>query len=383
MKVKILRILTRPNVGGVTVHVVMLTEGLDKSRFETLLVCGRVLGNEADMSYYAAEKGVLPLILPELKRNTHFLNDLIVFIKIYKLIKKEKPQIIDTHTTKDSALGRMAGITYNFLHPWRKVKLVHTYHGQAFEGYLGRFKSAAFIFFERCLAVFTDKIITVSDSLKEKLISLSISSAKKISVIPYGFELDNFLNIKPRANGVLNIGIVARLVPIKNHRLFLNSAQRVIKDNPQAKIRFKIIGDGELRGMLEGYALGLGISDYVDFLGWKRDLVAAYNELDIISLTSLNEGTPVSLIEAMAAAKPIVATKVGGVVDLLGEEGVRGFLVGLNDTEAFARALSDLVKDKGLREKIGLSGREFIRMKFRKERLIRDTEQLYMKLLSK
>ncbi|MFH1508149.1 MAG: glycosyltransferase [Candidatus Omnitrophota bacterium] len=392
-KVKVLRIIARLNIGGPAIHVILLTEGLGSLRLNSLLVCGVISKDEGDMCYYAREKGVIPIVIPQLKRELNLFNDFIAFLKILCLIITVKPDIIHTHTAKAGALGRLAGIICNF--KLKKTRLVHTFHGHIFDGYFSPFRTKVFIFIERVLAIFTSKIITVSESVKSELVSLNVDKPSKITVIPLGFELSKFLTVAPRINTVLSIGIVGRLVPIKNHILFLDSASRIIKQNPALKIEFKIIGDGEIRSVLEKHTKNLGIEKYVHFLGWQKDLAMVYSDLDIVALTSLNEGTPVSLIEAMAAARPIVATNVGGVSNILGNarkdysSGVyafkvleRGLLVNPGDTAGFAAAMEFLLENRNIANDMGVKGREYASRQFNKERLVKDIETLYQGLMA-
>lgn len=391
-KRKILRIIARMNIGGPAIQAVLLTEGLDRNRFDSLLVHGKISKGEGDMIYYARERKIKSHFVPGLKRELDLFSDLAAFKAIYNIIKSEPPDIIHTHTAKAGALGRLAGILYNFLHPFRgkQIKLIHTFHGHIFEGYFNKFKTKLFIFIERFLALFTSKIITVSETTKDELISLNICGEDKIIVIPLGFELENFLGIPLKNNNTFNIGIVGRLVPIKNHRLFLEAAARVLKDSPQMKLRFKIIGDGELKEELKKYACKLHITESIDFLGWQKDLAGIYSHLDIVALTSLNEGMPVSLIEAMASSRAVVATDVGGVNDLLGKEididvgpdagfviMQRGILVKRCDPISFGNALNFILRDDKLRQGMGLLARNFVKTTFTKNRLIKDVENLY------
>lgn len=392
-KIKVLRIIARLNIGGPATHTILLTEGLDKTRFDSLLVCGSVSKNEGDMLYYAIEKNIKPYFIPELKRELDFIKDLVSFIRTYHIIKMEKPDIIHTHTAKAGVIGRLAGIIYNFLNPKRKVKLIHTFHGHIFKGYFSKFKTRIFLFIERYLALFTSKIITVSKSIKDELISFGVSREDKIEIIPLGLELDKFLNIPERGEATLNIGIVGRLVPIKNHRLFLEAAAKIIADNPDIQMRFKVVGDGELRDDLERYAINLGIRERVEFSGWQRSLIRVYSNLDIVALTSINEGTPVSLIEAMASGRAVVSTDVGGVSDLLGNpvDSVdkikgnfkileRGIIVNSMDSVSFASALIFISKNSDLRKKLGIVGRDFTVKNFSSDRLMKDINNLYMKM---
>lgn len=395
-KIKVLRIIARLNIGGPAMHAVILTEGLDKTHFESLLVCGNIDKNEGDMSYYAAQNNIKPVFIPELKRELNFINDTVAFIKIYKIIKAYRPDIIHTHTAKAGTLGRLAGLLFNLTHYFssKRIRLVHTFHGHIFEGYFNKLQTYIFILIERFLAIFTLRIITVSESVKKEMVSLRIAGKDKIEVIPLGLEIEKFFDIPMRDNPDFNVGIVGRLVPIKNHRLFLEAASRVIRDNSGLPISFKIIGDGELGGELRDYARRLNIDKQIEFLGWQKDLIKVYADLDIVTLTSLNEGTPVSLIEAMAAARTVVATDVGGVRDLLGsptskdtraqagfEILERGIIVKSADTLGFANALGLILRDSAMRKATGEAARNFVRDRFTKERLIKDMEDLYNHLI--
>ncbi|MFH1698108.1 MAG: glycosyltransferase family 4 protein [Candidatus Omnitrophota bacterium] len=395
-KIKVLRIIARLNVGGPAIHTILLTGGLDKTKFESLLIYGSLSPDEGDMSYYASDRNISTVFIPELKREIDLFNDLAAFIKIFSLIERERPDIVHTHTAKAGAIGRLAAIAFklNNLFSPATLKIIHTFHGHVFDGYFGSLKTGVFILIERLLAIFTDQIITVSESVRNELISLGITKKSKIKVIPLGFELDRFLNLPLKDSPELNIGIVGRLVPIKNHRLFLDAAKKLICDNPDLNFSFKVIGDGESRVELDKYADLVGIREKVDFLGWQKDLEQVYSELDIVVLTSLNEGTPVSLIEAMASAKAVVATDVGGVADLLGKEREifiksdqgftvreRGLLVKSGDSAAFARALTFLIKNNSLKKDMAESGRNLIKKKFTKERLIGDIQDLYSGIL--
>lgn len=394
-KIKILRIIARLNIGGPSIHTILLTDGLEKARFDSLLVCGRVNKDEGDMGYLAEEKNVKLALISELKRELNIYCDILAFIRILKIIFSQRPNIIHTHTAKAGCLGRLAGIFYNFFIPQdKKAKIIHTFHGHVLSGYFGPFKTKTFILIERLLALFSAKILTVSESVKNELVVFRICPESKIEVIPLGFELERFLEIPPRERMQLNIGIVGRLVPIKNHRLFLDAVSKIIKSNPDMQLNFKIVGDGELRQELQLYCRQLNIGEKIEFLGWQKDLTTVYSDLDIVALTSVNEGTPVSLIEAMASARAVVATDVGGVRDLLGKEidyGIksfadfklleRGILVKPHDAFSFSSALILLFQNKWLRQKIGLSSRDYVRTKYARERLIKDIEALYNKVL--
>lgn len=397
-KIKVLRIIARLNIGGPAIHAILLTEGLDKNKFESILVCGNIDKSEGDMSYYAANKGVNPIYVKRLRREVGLFGDIAAFFVICGIINKEKPDIIHTHTAKAGTIGRLAGIGCNLFNPYfwgRQIKLIHTFHGHVFSGYFNNIKTAVFLLIERFLAFFTLRIITVSESVKNELVSFGVAGQEKIEAINLGFELDRFLSVTPKGSNSINIGIVGRLVPIKNHRLFLEAAAEVLRQVGTSCIRFKIIGDGELAGELKEYSEKLKINPHVDFMGWKKDITNVYSGLDIVALTSLNEGTPVTLIEAMASARLVVATDAGGVKDLMGgplQPGMdidedfkileRGILVKNNDANSFAAALIFALRNPAIMSDMANAGRDFVSRRFIKSRLLSDIERLYCVLLA-
>jgi glycosyltransferase involved in cell wall biosynthesis len=396
-KRKVIRIIARLNIGGPAIHTVLLSERLNRDKYATLLIHGSLDKGEGDMSYLAAGIRDRLIHIPRLKREISFFDDLTALFKIYAIIKKQAPEILHTHTAKAGCLGRIAAIIYNLNPPNRKkIKIIHTFHGHVLEGYFGKIKTFVFLNIERALGKFSDAIITVSKTVKEELLSHKISDKRKITVIPLGFDLDDFLCVLPKKHNAdlpMVIGIIGRLVPIKNHFLFLDSAKEFIRANPQRKTVFRIIGDGQLRVPLEKHADKLGISEFVEFCGWQKDLPAVYSDIDIVALTSLNEGTPVSLIEAMASARPVITTAAGGVRDLLGEkiEAIpaaqgkylvmeRGVLVEPSNPQAYAAALRYLSDSPLERLRMAGSGRGYVKNNFSASRLISDIERLYESL---
>ena len=383
--VKIVRIISRLNIGGPAIHTVLLSESLNRGGYKDILVCGSAGESEGDMSYLAREKGVRPIIVAEMHRDISLWSDLKAFFKIYLILKREKPDIVHTHTAKAGTLGRLAAILAGV-----PIK-IHTLHGHVLEGYFNPLKAKIFLFIEKFLALFTDRIITVSQRVKDDIVNrLKVTNGRKCVVIPLGFELDKFLECE-KQKGVFRkelalddettlIGIVGRLVPIKNHRMFLNAA-KIIKENAgKYKVKFLIIGDGELRSELEAQARALDLAGDVIFTGWVKDLVSVYADLNIVTLTSLNEGTPVSLIEASASAKPVVSTAVGGVKDIVINNRT-GFLVKSDDTGEFTEKLSELLANRDKAAELGSNGRAFVRNIFSKERLVKDIEDLYEECL--
>jgi len=400
-KIKVLRIISRLNIGGPAIHAYLLTKNLDSSRFESLLVTGRLSSTEGDMSFLFDSLDKKPIFIDALQRELSPVKDLIAFIEILKILYKEKPDIVHTHTTKAGASTRFSVFLYGLL-TQRRIKTVHTFHGHVFTGYFNRFISFIIVWIERFLMRITDVIIAISPSQYHELTkTYRIAPAHKVETKELGFNLKLFLNNEQKKgkfreslnikNDVILIGIIGRLVPIKNHKMFLRSAKHFIIKNPHIKIKFVVIGDGELRDNLQSFAHKLELNDYVTFCGWIKDVSLVYSDLDILALTSLNEGTPVSIIEAMASSVPVIATDAGGVVDLLGpslerSNGFRicerGILCKKDDSIGFSHGLSYLINLNSTEEEIVLSKAcEFVKSKYRQERLIKDIEVLYTKLM--
>lgn len=400
---KILRIIARLNVGGPARHVVWLTEALNDSEFQTTLAAGSVPSGEDDMGYFAQEHNVEPQIIQEMSREIS-PSDVRSLWKIYRLIKAEKPDIIHTHTAKAGTLGRAAGFLYKWLVPSaligrpRKVRIVHTFHGHVFHSYYSPSKTKIFLAIERLLArLATDRIIVISDQQREEIsVKFKVGSPKQFDVIPLGIEVDTLQAHSDARDRVrreiglgadeIAIGFVGRLTEIKNIPLLLQTA-RLFLDTENTK--FFIVGDGHMRDELRSEAKSLGLDDKVIFLGSRKNIAEVYRALDIVALTSLNEGTPLSLIEAMAAGVPVISTGVGGVRDLLGEavEQGDGFLIcerGIRvDTfvpEDYKNGLQYLIDRKEIRERLAEQGQKFVLANYGKERLISDIKGLYRNL---
>jgi glycosyltransferase involved in cell wall biosynthesis len=396
---KIFRIIARLNVGGPSRHVVWLTKGLQNEEFQSLLATGTVPVGEEDMSYFADENGVEPFFIEQMSRELS-PKDIISLWKVFVKILQEKPDIIHTHTAKAGTVGRIAGFLYRWLF-WRKVKIVHTFHGHVFHSYYGKRKTQIFLIIERVLAkCATDKIITISNQqFKEIHEEFGVGKKDQFQVIPLGIDLDKFsdsiakrnilrdqINIR---NDEILVGLVGRLTEIKNHALFLKVIQLYLKQTAISNLRFAIIGDGHLRKPLEEEAKKQGIEDKLVFIGHRNDVDVIYAGLDIVALTSLNEGTPLSLIEAMASGKCVISTEVGGVVDLLGSiitekssfsVRERGISVESDNAEVFVEGLCYLANNVNLQRQFGENGLKFVHNNYSKERLLNDIAGLYRKI---
>lgn len=402
---KVLRIIARLNVGGPARHVVWLSAGLKDRGYETLLVAGVPPEGEDDMSYVAAAAGVEPVILSEMSREIS-LRDFVTAWKLYRLMLRERPRLVHTHTAKAGGVGRAAGIMYRWLTPSalagrpRRCRFVHTYHGHVFHSYYGPVTTKLFLVIEKMLARMTDRIIVISEQqLREINEHFHLGRREQFAVIPLGIDLEVYADWEARRTKLreeisasdddLIIGIVGRLTEVKNHWLFLEAVALLKKISTQ-RLKFLIIGDGARRPELESQARQLGIANDVDFLGTRDDPENFYPALDVVALTSLNEGTPLSVIEGLANARAVIATGVGGVVDLLGQEGEsfdgyticeRGLRVQSGDAEGFAKGIKRLIDDAALRDELGARGREFVLKNYSKERLLNDIANLYAELL--
>jgi glycosyltransferase involved in cell wall biosynthesis len=381
-RTRVLRIIARLNVGGPAIHATLLTDGLDPARYETRLVTGATTAEEGD--YLALHRRTPPpglVEVPALGRAISPLRDFQAYRRLVRIIRDYRPDIVHTHTAKAGLLGRLAA--------WRcqVPVIVHTFHGHVFHGYFSRFKEATFVQLERWLARVTSRLVTVSDQVRDEILARGIGRADQFDVVRLGFDLTAFLTCHKRTGEIRNelqltpatplVGIVARLVPIKAHEVFLDMAEAVARERPD--VVFLIVGDGERRHALESSVRYRELTSRVRFLGWRADLDRVYADLDVVVLTSRNEGSPVALIEAMACAKPVVATRVGGVPELVGASGL---LVDVDDTSALARAVLRILASPDLASHLGQSARRRVVPAFSRERLIGDIDALYRRLLA-
>jgi len=391
---RILRILNRLIIGGPSRNAVYLSRYL-QPEFETLLVTGGKEDHEQDAEELATENGIIPYSIPEMKREISFKDDWISYKKIKKLIREFRPDIVHTHAAKSGALGRLAA-----RHCGVPV-IIHTFHGHVFHSYFGPAKTNFFIRAERYLAKFTDRMIAISEKQKTELASqFRIAPADKFHIIPLGLHLDPFTENQQEKRDrfrkefqlkedEIAVGIIGRLVPVKNHAMFINVMQRIFLQGG-VKMKAFIIGDGESKEMIKQMAVEKGISFCAEgenkyekpliFTSWRTDIDVICAGMDIICLTSLNEGTPVSLIEAQAAAKPIVATRVGGVEDVVIENKTALLTDAGNDFQ-FSEHLIRLAASASLRGEMGQQGRDFVLSRFGYIRLVADMRNLYYNLL--
>jgi glycosyltransferase involved in cell wall biosynthesis len=376
-------VIARLNIGGPAIHVSLLASRLPASYAATVLT-GHVGPHEGDMTYYARERGVEPVVIDGLGRELKPITDIGLVMRLYRMFRRERPSIVHTHTAKAGAVGRLAA--------WlaRVPVIVHTFHGHVLRGYFGPTKERVFLGIERNLARITDAIITLGDHQRAEILNFGIGHAEKVVAIPLGMDLDAFLAL-PRRPGHLHdrlglskdaqlIGIVARLVPIKGHDTFLNAARRLAESLPKA--HFLIVGDGELRAALAARVQELNLTARVHFLGWEKNLLGLYPDLDCLVLSSHNEGLPTAILEAHASAVPVVSTAVGSVPDLI-SDGNTGHLIAVGDDRALADKISQILNFPDAAARMARQAREDVSHRYGAQRLITDTDLLYRKLLAR
>lgn len=390
----IARVIARLNVGGPATQAILMTEAFQKKGCRALLLTGEVSPGEGSMEPLARERGLQPIKINTLSRKISSGADLKSLWRLIRIFRRERPMIVHTHTAKAGTLGRLAAMVTGV--PVR----VHTFHGHVFDGYFSPGLTRIFLAVERFLGRHTDCIIAVSRSQRKDLVeTYRIAPPDKVVTIPLGFDLERFLRVNGQ-DGSLRaavgcgrqtavVGWIGRMTAIKAPDLFLESAARIQAASPFVK--FVMVGDGELRQDCEAHIRQAGLQGKVVLTGWKRDLVPVYADLDLLLLTSINEGTPLALLEAMASGRPFIATDVGGVRDLMigsarAEEGWERFDNGIlvpRDSRRIAEAAQYLLLRPELRREMGCAGREFVRTHYSYNRLAADLERLYVQLARK
>lgn len=380
--VRVLRVITRLNVGGPAINASLLTTRLEALGFETLLVAGREGPAEGSILVLGRlAQDPRPRIIASLGRSVSPAHDLRALVEVARIARAFRPDIVHTHLSKAGFVGRLAGRLAG------SRILVHTFHGSVFQGYFAPPVARAYLWVERALGRVTTAIVAVTERQRRELIALGIAPAHKVVEIPLGLDLDPFLRAPERhaARSVLGlpdeapvVAFVGRLVPIKDVPTFLHAVAVLRRRLPD--LIALVVGDGELRAQLRVLATELGLDTSCRFLGWRSDIEVVYAAADVVALSSRNEGSPVSLIEALASARPVVATAVGGVPDIVRDR-ENGLLVPPADPAALAAALEELLGEPARRERYGEVGREMARARFDASRLVADTERLYRTLL--
>jgi glycosyltransferase involved in cell wall biosynthesis len=389
---KVVRVIARLNIGGPARHAVILQQGLSDAGYESVLVHGTPTPDEGSFEPLLASRGLTSVRLAGLGRRVNAFDDLVAFWSLLSLVFREQPDILHTHTAKAGTLGRLAGWLLNLTRGRRRrCQLVHTFHGHVFSDYFTKVGSLIVRLIERTLARGTDAIVTISERQRDDVVQrFHIAPAAKVTVIPLGLELDDLLAIdRPIrewrtelgwTEDAFVVGFVGRFVPVKDVPTLLHAFAAFVTSVSQA--RLLLVGDGECRDQIEGTAQSLGIVRLVRFAGWQHDLRRVYGAMDVVALTSKNEGTPVAIIEALAAGRAVVATRVGGVPDVI-QDGQTGLLVPPGDPIALAGALERMAREPALRARLAAAGRRSVADRFGRQRLVRDMDALYQRLLKK
>lgn len=383
-QIRILRVITRLNVGGPALHVQILSDGLARRGYRTVLAAGQCLPGEGD----------LPVELPpshrsvtieKLARSISPLRDLAAVWKLYRIMRQERPAIVHTHTAKAGLVGRVAACAAGV------PVVVHTFHGNSLSGYFSPLASAVFRGIEKLLALSTDRICVVSEQQRREIVDQHrIAPHSKVRVVPLGLDLAEELRlpVAQSDNRVLRVGWLGRLVGIKGVPLLAaiidESARRGLP------VQFQVAGDGPERACLQEVAQRYG-PDRLQWNGWRRDVAAFIAGCDVLIQTSANEGTPVALIQGMAAGRAFISTPAGGVVDLvrppqlMAQNGCRWFANGVlapPDPAPFADAFEHLVGNPGSVRRMGSEARRFAAERFQAERLVNDMDRLYRELIA-
>ncbi len=409
--IKVARVIARLNIGGPAIQAISLSKELSSQGFECRLLTGVVEPDEGDLTSEAFQEGIKIFIIPSLSREISFIKDIRAFWGLLGELRKWRPDILHTHTAKAGTLGRLAGLLARI--PVR----VHTFHGHVFYGYFGPFKTQVFLLVERILACFTDALVVLSKSQMRELVdTYHIAPENKFQIVPLGFD---FASFPPPKSAKENkriawdltpehyiCGFIGRLEPIKNPFLFVEAFQQLVSQRrnkskdpqcPLQPIAAVIVGGGSLQEALRACLAEPVSPAPIKMVGWQNDLSEIYSALDVVVLTSLNEGTPVALIEAMVSGTPIVATNVGGICDLMvgekqfvnDDEGRQfivyenGILVGPQDIEGIVGALNFLLLNQEQGRQMGRIGRAFALKNFSLDRLVDDVHQLYRRELDR
>jgi len=385
--VKVLRVIARLNVGGPALHVAYLVEGLADRGYETTLVAGSLARGEESMAHVAESRNARIVTIPHLHREISPLEDARAIVRLAQLIREERPQILHTHTAKAGAVGRIAALLAGSARP---PIVVHTFHGHVLRGYFSPLTTLGFRTLERWLARVTTRLIAVSPEVRDDLVRLGVGPKEKFAVIRLGIELGERvggdeetrretrrqLGVGPDA---FVVGWVGRMTAVKRTDDVVRSFRELLDRDVDAYLC--LVGDGPDRPRLERLAHELGIVKRCLFVGYQDDVAPYYEAIDVLLLPSVNEGTPVSVIEALAAGRPAVATRVGGVPDVV-RDGVDGHLVEVGDASTLGERLAELARDPSRREEMGQEGRSRVIERYAVSRLVDDIDALYRELLA-
>jgi glycosyltransferase involved in cell wall biosynthesis len=384
-EIRVLRVIARLNMGGPALHVAYLTAGLADRGYRTTLVAGELSRGEESMAFVADRLGVPVATVSELGREISPLRDAIATVRLARLIRELRPHIVHTHTAKAGALGRVAALLAG---PSARPIVVHTFHGHVLRGYFGAFRGRIFRLVETLLARSSDALVAVSPQVRDDLVALGVAPRQKFAIVRLGIELAARVDGADRgaARRLLGVpperfvvGWIGRMTGVKRTGDVLLALRALRERGVDATLC--MVGDGPDRAAVEEQAHRLGIARHCLYLGYQEEVAGWYAALDALVLPSANEGTPVSAIEALATGRPVVATRVGGVPDVI-REGEDGFLVEVGDIDALAERLARLAEDPELRARMGGSARKRVLARYAVDRLVDDVDRLYRALLA-
>jgi glycosyltransferase involved in cell wall biosynthesis len=384
--IRVLRVIARLNMGGPAIHVANLAAGLETRGYHTTLVAGSLARGEDSMAFVAERLGVEVVDIPDMQREVAPFHDVRSIRRLTALMRAERPHILHTHTAKAGALARAAALAAGRARP---PIVVHTFHGHVLKGYFGPGRTAFFKQVERSLARYSDVLVAVSPEVRDELVEHGVAPMEKFTVIRLGIPLADRLGDASAGldyrvlygipQDAFVVGWVGRMTGVKDTDAVLEILRATRERDIDAVLC--MVGDGPDRERLEQVAHDLGIARSTYFVGYQTDIAGYYRLFDAFVLPSVNEGTPVSAIEALASGTPVVATRVGGVPDVV-TDGVDGFLVPPRDTEAAADRLAQLAREPELRARLGETGRANAQARYSVERLVDDVDRLYRELLA-
>jgi len=383
---RIVHVIARLNVGGAALHVLQLAAEQRRRGDHVLVVAGTLAPGEESMEYLAEDLGVTVERLTSLQRELSPARDATVVRELVRILRAERPDVLHTHTAKAGGTGRIAALLAGDARP---PVVVHTYHGHVLSGYFGRTQEAFYRVLERVLAMRTSRLIAVSTEVRDDLVAFGVAPASRFEVIPYGFDLcgraDGDESGRERVRAQIGagastfvVGWVGRLTAIKRP-LDLVRVLAVLRERGVDAL-LCLVGDGPDRPAVEHLAAELGVADHCHLAGFQKELQDWYAAFDAFCLTSANEGTPVAAIEALAAERPVVATRVGGTEAVV-DDGVSGFLAPVGDAAGLAEYLTRLAAGPALREEMGRRGAESVRERYGLDRMVDHVERLYRSLL--
>lgn len=373
---RVLRLITRLNVGGPARQALLLTRSL-AGDFPTVLAAGKPTRTEGELGDPRVQVHHVPFV-----RRTQPREDARAVRAVRQLLDRHRPAVMHTHMAKAGAIGRVVAHTTAGR---RRPRTVHTFHGHVLDSYFSPKVQRAFVETERWLARRTDVLVAVSGEIRDELLDMGIGRPDQYRVIPLGLDLGGFLSVEGPSGKLRTqlgltpdvplVGVVGRLVPIKDHTTLLSALRHL------DGVHLAVLGDGDLRPELEARVIAGGLAGRVHFTGWWDDVASAVSDLDVVVLSSLNEGTPVALIEALAARRAVVATDVGGTRSVV-LDGVTGLLTRAGDSEGIAQAIRTALSSPQLRHQFGLAGRRHVRERFGERRLVDDIRSLYTELVT-